>query len=43
MIGHALKPQDVYDSQKKKNIPKIDEETKIPFFAILFGSLNFLI
>jgi hypothetical protein len=26
-----------------KNIPKIDEETKIPFFAVFFGSLDVLI
>jgi hypothetical protein len=28
---------------KKKDVPTIDEETKIPFFAIIFGSLNILI
>ncbi len=28
---------------KKKDIPKIDEETKIPFFAVFFGSLDVLI
>jgi hypothetical protein len=27
----------------EKNIPTIDEETKIPFFVIIFGSLNILI
>jgi hypothetical protein len=25
---------------RKKDVSTIDEETKIPFFAILFGSLN---
>jgi hypothetical protein len=25
---------------KKKDIPTIDEETKIPFFAIIFSSLD---
>jgi hypothetical protein len=28
---------------KKQDIPKIDEETKIPFFAVFFGSLDVLI
>jgi hypothetical protein len=28
---------------EKKDIPTIDEETKIPFFVIIFGSLNVLI
>jgi hypothetical protein len=28
---------------EKKDIPTIDEETKIPFFAMLFGSSNVLI
>jgi hypothetical protein len=28
---------------EKKDIPTIDEETKIPFFAIIFGSLDVLI
>jgi hypothetical protein len=27
----------------KKNISTIEEETKIPFFVITFGSLNILI
>jgi hypothetical protein len=27
----------------KKNISTIEEETKMPFFAIIFGSLNILI
>jgi len=27
----------------KKNVSKIEEETKIPFFAIIFGSLDILI
>jgi hypothetical protein len=27
----------------KKDIPAIKEETKIPFIAIIFGSLNVLI
>jgi hypothetical protein len=40
MIGLALKPQDVYNSKKKK---KIEEETKIPLFATIFCSLDILI
>jgi len=28
---------------RKKDVPTIEEETKIPFFAITFGSLNVLI
>jgi hypothetical protein len=32
----------VYDS-KKKDVPTIDGETKIPFFVIIFSSLNILI
>jgi len=27
----------------KKDVPTIDEETKIPFFALIFCSLNILI
>jgi hypothetical protein len=42
MIGLALKPWNIYDSPKK-NILTIEEETKIPFFAIIFGSLDILI
>jgi hypothetical protein len=42
MIGLALKPQDVYNSWKK-NIPTIDEETKIPSFVVINGSLDVLI
>jgi hypothetical protein len=42
MINLALKPQYVYNS-RKNDIPKIDEETRIPFFAIIFGSLDVLI
>ncbi len=41
MIGPTLKPQNVYNIKKK--IQTIDEETKIPFFAIIFGSLKVLI
>jgi hypothetical protein len=39
MIGLALKPKYIYNS-KKKTIPIIEGETKIPFFAIIFGSLD---
>jgi hypothetical protein len=28
---------------EKKDVPTIEEETKIPFFAIIFGSLDVLI
>jgi hypothetical protein len=42
MIGLALKPWDVYGSRKKRR-PTIEIETKIPFFAIIFGSLDVLI
>jgi hypothetical protein len=42
MIGLALKPRDVYNNYFLK-IPTIDEKTKIPFFAVIFGSLNVLI
>jgi len=28
---------------KKKDVPTIDEKTKIPLFAIIFGSLDILI
>jgi hypothetical protein len=42
MIGLALKPQDVYNS-RKKDIPTIDEETKIPSFVVINGSLDVLI
>ncbi len=42
MIGLALKPWDAYNC-RKKDVPKIDEETKIPFFAVIFGSLDILI
>ncbi len=38
----ALKPRDVYNS-RKKDIPTIEEETKIPFFVVIFGSLDILI
>ncbi len=40
--GHALKPRNVYNS-RKKDVPTIEEETKIPFFAVIFGSLDVLI
>jgi hypothetical protein len=43
MIGLALKSKDVYNSKKKKNIPAIEGETKMPFFAVIFGSLDVLI
>ncbi len=43
MIGPALKPWDVYNSWKKKDIPTIEEETKIPFFVVINGSLEVLI
>jgi hypothetical protein len=42
MIGLTLKPWDVYDSWKKRR-PTIEIETKIPFFAVIFGSLDVLI
>jgi hypothetical protein len=42
MIGLALKPWDVYDSWKKRH-PTIEIETKIPFFVVIFGSLDVLI
>jgi len=42
MIGLALKPWDVYDSWKKRR-PTIEIETKIPFFVVIFGSLDVLI
>jgi hypothetical protein len=42
MISLALKPWDVYNC-RKKDVPKIDEETKIPFFVLIFGSLDILI
>ncbi len=32
----------VYDS-KKKDVPTIDGETKIPFFVVIFSSLDVLI
>jgi hypothetical protein len=42
MIGLTLKPWDVYGSRKKRR-PTIEIETKIPFFAVIFGSLDVLI
>jgi len=42
MIGLALKPWDVYTNWGKK-IPKNERETKIPFFIVIFGSLDILI
>jgi hypothetical protein len=42
MIGLALKPQDVYNS-KKKDVPTIEGETKIPFLIIICGLIDFLI
>jgi hypothetical protein len=33
----------MYTLVEKKDIPTIDEETKIPFFVVIFGSLNLLI
>jgi hypothetical protein len=42
MIGLALKPQNVYNS-KKNDIPTIERETKIPFLAIICGSIDFFI
>jgi hypothetical protein len=33
----------MYIIVRKKDVPTIDEETKIPFFAIFSGSLNVLI
>jgi hypothetical protein len=41
MINLAPKPRDVYDS-KKKDIPTIEGVTKIPFLAIICGSIDFL-
>jgi hypothetical protein len=42
MIGPTLKPQVVNDN-RKKDLQTIDEETKIPSFAIICGSLGILI
>jgi hypothetical protein len=42
MIGLALKPWDVYDRWKKRR-PTIEIKTKIPFFIVIFSSLNVLI
>ncbi len=42
IIGPALKPQNVYDN-RKKDVPTIERETKIPLLAIICGSINFLI
>jgi hypothetical protein len=42
MISPALKPGDVYDNWKK-DIPKTEREIKIPLFAIICGSIDFLI
>jgi hypothetical protein len=33
----------MYTIVEKKDVPTIDEETKIPLFALLVGSLNVLI
>jgi hypothetical protein len=40
MIGLALKPSTIVI---KQDVPIIDEETKIPFFVVIFGSLSVLI
>jgi hypothetical protein len=37
------KTTNVYNSWKKKNVSTIEEETKIPLFAIISGSLDILI
>jgi hypothetical protein len=42
MICFTLKPWNVYDS-KKKDVLTIEEETKIPFFVVINGSLEVLI
>jgi hypothetical protein len=42
MISDASKPRDVLII-RKKDIQTIDEETKIPFFVIIFSSLDVLI
>jgi len=42
MTGLAPKLQVVYNSWKK-DIPTIERETKIPFFVVICGSINFLI
>jgi len=42
MIGPTLKPLAVYNS-RKKNVPTIEGETKIPFLVLIYGSIDFLI
>jgi len=42
MIGLALKPWNVYDS-RKKDVPTIEGETKIPLLVVICGSISFLI
>ncbi len=42
MIGLAKKPQNVYDN-RKKDVPTIEGQTKIPFLAVICGLINFLI
>ncbi len=42
MIGPASKPWDVCDS-RKKDVPTIEGETKIPFLVVIYGSIDFLI
>jgi hypothetical protein len=43
MIGLALKPWNVCDSKKKKDVPTIKWKMKIPFFIVICGSIDFLI
>jgi hypothetical protein len=42
MICPTIKPQDVYNSGKKK-VPTIERETKIPILAVIYGLIDFLI